>query len=532
MENLQKYTKLRCCINSQYGILIGASIALLLLSSRAYSQQRDYDKIWVQGQDVTYTSMFSGAAPPVNLVVAVANRLYFTYGNSNICDSAGNLLLICDGYNLYDKDLNLLEDGDTLVPNRIYARYGSSPATQSSIILPFDNGIYRVITPTASDSEMINYWEQPQKGRALFDLLLYHEVDMSANSGAGKVTKRMIPLLENVQLSKTQMMACRHGNGKDWWLLKQASDTNMIYKFLFTQDRIYGPYVQGFAEPHFSKWDICGQAMFSKDGSKYATTIQGFKKIFLADFDRCSGVLSNPKVIDVPGQHTHNPFDTAQRDSSTCGLSFSPNSRFLYVNSFYGVQQIDLLDTNPATAWTTLSGPDTTWNWFQQYSNIYPGPDAKLYIGNWNGGCGQMSVINNPDAKGIAAGFCSKCLRFPGFVFQGDTYFAGVATPPCMPNYHLGPTNPLCNFTSVEASEQDKEFVLYPNPADDLIHIKSAVDGIIQILDYTGRMVASQKVSRNTRATVATSHFTPGIYLYRLTTGEQQVSTGKIIIAR
>jgi len=62
---------------------------------------------------------------------------------------------------------------------------------------------------------------------------------MNANGGAGKVLKRMQPLMENAELRKTQMMACRHANGKDWWLLKQAGDSNTICKFLFTQDSVY-----------------------------------------------------------------------------------------------------------------------------------------------------------------------------------------------------------------------------------------------------------------------------------------------------
>jgi len=40
-------------------------------------------------------------------------------------------------------------------------------------------------------------------------------------------------LIQNANLRKTQMMACRHGNGKDWWLLKQEGDSANVHVFLF-----------------------------------------------------------------------------------------------------------------------------------------------------------------------------------------------------------------------------------------------------------------------------------------------------------
>ncbi len=72
---------------------------------------------------------------------------------------------------------------------------------------------------------------------------------MNANGGAGKVTQRMVPLMQNANLRKTQMMACRHGNGKDWWLLKQEGGNADEHTFLFTQDSVYDKGVQLFNNP-------------------------------------------------------------------------------------------------------------------------------------------------------------------------------------------------------------------------------------------------------------------------------------------
>jgi len=511
-----------------------ALLCLFICCFRSNAQGNKFDNVWIQGESVIYSTLFNGVNTPLNQKL-INGPIYFEFGNSNICDSLGKVVFICDGYNIYDTTFQYMDGGDTLVPHMIYDRYyGWSGYSQSSIILPFRNGIYRVITPTASDSEMINYWwNHPEKGRALFDLLLYHEVDMKANGGRGEVTKRMVPLLEDVKLSKTQMMACRAGDGQSWWLLKQASDTNMVYKFLFTEDGIFGPFIQGFAEPHFTKWDICGQAMFSQDGMQYATTIQGARKVFVADFDRCSGYLSHPRIYNVPLQLTGVPYDSTERDSSTCGLAFSPNGRFLYVNGFFSVQQLDLENPDSATAWTKIGGMDTTWDQFQLYSNIYPGPDGKLYIGNWNGFAGQMSVINSPDQKGITADFCPKCLRFPGHVSGGVVRFAGVSTPPCMPNYHLGATTPPCYPTGVRPPEErEQKFLLYPNPTHGTVALQYEQPGLLLFYDVLGRVAGSFSLpSTGREAVIDLSFLQPGVYQYLYQSKGGYRVVGKLVLA-
>ncbi len=499
------------------------------------AQVGKWGNIWVQGDVKTFTTTFNGSNTPINQAPYPVNQLYFHGGNSNICDSAGNLMLVSDGYKIYDRNLSLIEGGDTLVSHLLYDYYdGSSVSPQSSIILPFPNGKYRMITPTASDSEVLNYWwNHPEKERALFDLLLYDEIDMNANGGAGRVTKRMVPLLRDVKLSKTQMMACRHGDGQSWWLLKQASDTNMIYKFLFTADSVYGPYIQGFSEPHFTKWDVCGQAMFSADGTKYATTTLRAGKVFIADFDRCSGMLSNPKVVDIPLQLSQNPADSAERDSSAVGLCFSPNGRFLYVSGFFTVQQYDLQDSNPATAWTLLGGPDTTWQVFQRYDNIYPGPDGRLYIGNLGGLQGQMSVITNPDAKGAAAGFCPKCLRFPSYLFFGVTRYMSVTNPPCMPNYSLGPANPIC-YPTVAVPHKPVPLAplrIYPNPAHSTIIVETSQAGLLELYDYAGKRISTLHLQTG-KFSIEVQDFATGIYLYRFVREHGERITGTIEVIR
>ncbi|MBK6331152.1 MAG: hypothetical protein IPF62_11810 [Bacteroidetes bacterium] len=161
------------------------------------------------------------------------------------------MILCSDGFNIYNSIGNYLDEGDTIVPPYYFnIQSGFSIASQSSIFIPMDSDKYYFITPTFSD---LRYDDcHNNNGNCYFDLLLYNVIDMKVNGGAGKVVKRMLPLMENAELRKTQMMACRHSNGKDWWLLKQGGDSNTIYKFLFQQDTVIN---YGFQKFDYPVWE-------------------------------------------------------------------------------------------------------------------------------------------------------------------------------------------------------------------------------------------------------------------------------------
>ena len=506
---------------------------LLLISNNIAFCQNDYGKVWVQGGPVSFTSVFNGNAVTNNYFDTV-NNFMFEAGHSNICDSAGNLILCSNGFHIYNQNRTIIDNGDSLVSDALIDfNPEGSRYTQSSLFLPLGNGKYCFITATASDYEVNTYWQHLNLGRCEFDLLLYNIVDMKANSGQGKVVKRKIPLLQNVQLSKCQMMACRHGDGKSWWLLKQVQKNNFIYKFLITQDSVYGPFTQSFAQPVFSLAEVAGQSMFNDDGTRYATTCRGTGKVFVADFDRCSGNLSNPLVYQMPFSTIMNPYDsTIFVDSFSEGLCFSPNGRFVYVSNYYHIQQLDLQDPNPNTQWTVVAAMDTTWDYFQEYSSIYPGPDGKIYIGNWNALSAQMSVINNPNIKGAGCNFCPRCLRFPKYHFSPTNIGGGVMQPPCMANYRLGATNPICWPVGIEpVHSEENELKVYPNPATESITIEYTLGGILEITDLEGRITKHISLSGDSgKLRVNITNITNGIYFYRHIIDGQLKGTGKIVI--
>ena len=421
------------------------------------------------------------------------------HGFSNICDSSGNIKLISNGCNILSPNKNIF-DGCDSIGGRAYINhyYGVSSGSQASLFIPLADNVYYLIVGSASEVEF-SQWGGSHD--AVFDLLLYNKIDMNGNGGLGKVVSREVPILQNVTLSKTQIMACKHANGVDWWLLKQYRGANKVHKFLFTKDSVFDEGTQSFSEPTFSWYDQSGQSKFSEDGTKYATTCRGTGKIFLADFNRCTGNLSSPKVYNIPEQY--NALDTTAKETFTQGLSFSPNGRFLYISMYFNIMQLDLLDNDSATAWYHVAGLDTTINAFQLYSDVALGPDNKLYFGNYSGLSKQMSIVENPNIKGVGCNFCPRCLRMPK---------QGVTDPPCMPNYELGADSSICWSVGVhEVVKQKEEWVVYPNPTSSKIYIKNAkYQSKKELYNSVGQLMLATKENE-----IDVSRFAKGMYYIR-----------------
>jgi hypothetical protein len=298
------------------------------------------------------------------------------------------------------------------------------------------------------------------------------------------------------------MMACRHGNGKDWWLLKNEGDQGNVHTFLFTQDSVYDKGVQVFPQPNWGPWDIQGQSTFNSDGSRFATTSHGSSTgyIFLADFDRCHGLLSNPFIIQMPLGSQHNPNDTTLWDRLSMGLCFSENNQFLYVISYTNVYQYDLQDGT----WFHVAGLDTLPNAAQGYQNAYMGPDGKIYIGNVGGLSKQMSRIDNPDVKGAGCNFCPRCLRLDSL--GANAY---VGTPPCMPNYGLG-AKTCWPLATNQLSNLNEALDVYPNPSSSVFYFKNKHGKKKELFTMLGELLFT-----TTKDEIDVSRYSKGVYYLR-----------------
>lgn len=462
--------------------------------------QTNFGKSWLIGQ-YGYSVEFDMPAYIHDTTIFANVNAYFTRGKSNICDSNGNLILLCNGMNIYDANGNFLDGGDTLIPKNYYNEaLGISHGAQESLFLPVANKKYYMVTPTMNDTQFYNC-KNIHPWKAPFNLMLYNVIDMNANAGAGKVTQRMKPILENKEIFKTSMQACRHANGKDWWLLKQGGDSsigNVVYKFLFTQDSVYDMGMQTIPFPFRGYPDLWGQMAFSKDGKRWACTLPNNKdgEVYLGDFDRCTGMLSNFQKKNIYPQATGFPIPGPQQDTTNAGLCFSPNGNLLYISRYSHIVQLSLQNNSQYKVY----GMDTAYNYFMGYIVMYLGPDNKIYIGHKDGFSKQMSTIDNPDVQGAGCNFCRKCLR-------SQSYYGYLYSPPNMPDYELGADLPCWPLGYESVAAEEEVFSIYPNPSSGMVTIKTDSKHSRELYNSMGQQLMSTFQNE-----IDMKHYSKGIY--------------------
>jgi hypothetical protein len=462
-------------------------LLIMLTSIMSNSQNKSSNNIIFGGGGMV-AQFTDTSKPTTHLYFPNITKSYFYGGSSCISDSAkGNLILLCNGMQLYDTLGNIVENGDSIVPSKIYDSnpFPVCPNNQGSIILPKgSNGEFYVIVCTTTDTNF-----DPSK----YNLLQYHVVDMNANGGMGKVTQKNIPILEHQLISKVGMQAVRHANGYDWWLLKQGLDSNTVYSFLVTKDSIVLDTTMKFTEPFFGKYDLAGQNAFSKDGTKYAYACGGVKtkgsQLYIADFDRCYGTLSNLQILLVPYDSTLSPLDdqwVGEKDSLITGIAFSENNRFLYVSRRYNLYQYDLWESNPANAWYHIQyGIDTTFLYFFPFGKMERAVDGRIYIGQWGGSSGiKIKTINKPNEKGNACDYCPSCLQFPSVAYS-------VSSPSTQPDFNLGAIALCFPLSNEELIMNNEELIIYPNPSSTIFYIKNKKGKKKELYNSVGELVLS-----------------------------------------
>ena len=445
---------------------------------------------------------------------SVWKTLDFFATNSSICDTNGNLLFYTNGIWIANKNNDSLQNTTDFNPGWATDHYSSQSigmgTPQGVIILPKPNSdslfeIFHVSGEPIEDSTQV----QPLE-------LRFSEVDMSIDNSLGAINSgvKNIQLVEDT-LVWGRLTACKHANGRDWWIITHRWNSTLYYKDLLTPDSIYGPFEQNIGSI-ISKDDYWGQACFSPDGSKFAYINCDYNFDYM-EFNRCSGEFFNHINIVFPDSIVSQ------------GLSFSPNSRFIYCNTYTQLFQYDTWNTDMSSSiilidTVALNQPGIE-EWFAEQMLA---PDSKIYISTYHGVKG-MHVINYPDSLGVACGFTKMGLLLPAY---------NVHCVPNHPNYDLGPlsgsdcdTLYLTNTTTV----YNFSFSINPNPSSNILNIvyNTTEDCLLTFFDINGKQVASISLFHYFKNRLLNvSELPPGVYLAVVSCKGERVWSEKVVVQR
>ncbi|MBS1922978.1 MAG: T9SS type A sorting domain-containing protein [Bacteroidetes bacterium] len=488
------------------------TISIILLHGFSCLGQ-GYNHNYLLGYDVVgmppYTSSGKAIAEidSINFnVFSQVRKMKFMEAQANISDSAGNLLFYTNGCWIANATGDTMVNGGGLNPGPFangYCSFGfPKPITQ--VILPYPDSVgkYLLLHQTGDVSVY------PRN-------LYYSIIDMSLDSGRGAVTlKNQIAFSDTLVFGVT---ACKHANGRDWWVAVLKDSSDVVFTVLLTPNGITNIQQQHLNVPMHTSFSSI-QA-FSPDGTKYAyitmspTGIMGkpYKRdIRLFDFDRCSGLFSNSKYTLLP-------------DSIYgLGLGFSPNSKLLYQFSQINIYQYDL---QAAQIWQTqqlVAQYDTfSYGGWTDFCYMYLAANGKFYISSCSG-APYFGVIDQPDSAGLTCNVLQHAVQTPCYLG-----FSHVNHP----NYYLDRLigSPCDTLTSInDLKEHDFHFSIAPNPSNGSFKIMYLLPqnckGTFEVFDITGKKVFSYNLPPwSTMQYISLPKIASGIYQCVITSGNERV---------
>jgi hypothetical protein len=464
--------------------LFAVSNALLAQPNRDYKR----DRVWLFGYTVSQANPDFGNTivdfnqnPPS--VTSIGQQMNLDMQNAIMSDTLGQLIFYTNGQEVYNKNHQRMLNG-IINLNDVWNLYFQNGQTQglglcqSALALPMPNytNLYKLFYVQVNRLENIY----------IANKLLTATIDMNTNNHIGSVITKDVPIWQNDTLNGSTQTACRHANGRDWWILIHRYGLDTTYRFLLDPT---GVHLKGkqHLQAH-APVDSCGEswyACFSPDGSKYAIYNALNIGVYLYNFDRCTGELSNRKILKS-GQYNG-------------GVAFSPNSRYLYYTDNYVVIQYDTDAPNINATRDTVGVRDTTVLSMGFYENYYGfpqlAPDGKIYM-NMIGGSTYLHSINQPDIGGDACDTRMGTILLPHWTFR---------TMPNFPNFRLGALRGSpCDTLGIEegvtvgvASPPPKEDFLrvYPNPAGSVLYIAAEnIKGNVYLCNALGQQVKTAPI--------------------------------------
>lgn len=474
-------------------------ILIFLLMTWEFCSGQKQGNIWYFGD---HAGLDFNSGVPVSIS---DGQTYLQYGHAEgtavICDSAGSLLFYSNGEKIWNRNHQIMMNGDSILSN--------FSSTQSSLIIPLPGSQHLFYLFTVDD---FNYHHLQYGFR-------YSVIDMCMDSSLGAVVsaQKNILILDTVS---EKLTAVRHHNGIDYWIIVHKYYSDAFYAYRFTSNGVNDTVITHIGSAHRencippspdSTRAAIGNMKASPNGKKIAlvctNTCRNLRELF--DFNDSTGVVSN--FVDLVDLQLNTAY----------GVSFSPDNSKLYIadNAPGNIFQYDV----------TAGGgnQDSIKNSkIQVVTNLYAilgiqlGPDGKIYVTRLPKHF--IAAINNPNQQGLACNFQDSV------VYLGSG-ICSYGLQNMIDSYSYSNTVINCS-TGINEVEENNFISIYPNPTTSsfTLNISSEGEIFLQIINPLGEVVYAVNLFGKNEY-VVDANFTKGIYFVRVRVGAKNV-VRKLII--
>jgi hypothetical protein len=485
---------------------------LLLFANETNSQGLNHT--WLLGYIASDTLMRINFDSSSATLVTEIRKMPVQDTQGNISDENGNFLMSSNGIWIANSMGDTMPNGNNLNP-------GFSATSLKSLGMVVLNG--NIILPMPGDTNKFVMFHQTLADFTNYAInIFYTVIDKTLDGGKGDVITK-----NNVALSGAfgyGMTACKHGNGRDWWIVALNNTGNIIHKFLLSPNNVQYIGNQNLNVPAYGDWS--GQPVFSPDGNKFAyrhgygTSSNWNQNMRLFQFDRCNANFILDTIVDYT--------DSLQG----YGACFSPNSRYLYFDSYQHLYQFDTDSTSMVGSLQIVATNDTHPSpsppFYTNFHSMYLAANGKIYITSSNGVI-DLHYINFPDSANTSCDVHLHDFHLPKF---------NARSVPVHPNYYLGrKIGSQCDtLTSInDLAEHDFRFSISPNPSNGNFKIIYLLPqnkkGTLHIFDVTGKEVYKQNLPQwSTLQNISLPKLSSGVYNCTITSAGERVNKKLVIL--
>jgi hypothetical protein len=455
-------------------------ITSLFIFSSLFCLSQKQGAIWYFGDHAGLDLSNSMATPLVNGATYNAGT-NGSEGTAVLSDSAGNLLFYTNGQYAWNRNHQIMPNGDSLL--------GNISSTQSAIIVPKPGSsrYFYIFTIDDFNNDNLKYGFR------------YSVVDICLDGGFGDIlaSEKNIKLLDTVA---EKITAVRHANGLDYWIIVHKYFSNAFYSYHLSPSGIVDTSISYIGSTHpglmVGVGGAIGELKASPDGNKLAI-VNGQSAPNIAEYfnyNRNTGIVSDCVSVQTNSNYSY------------YGVSFSPDNSKLYISCWLNNNGIYQFDLNAGGG-----NPDSVKASKTQVTNLtcyamQLAMNGKIYISR-AGNPGYVSVINYPDNPGLSCGFKDSAIYL-----NGKTCSLGL--PNFIDSYDYSNTTYDCSNGIEELSI--KQALLYPNPTSGNFSIKTLYGvAIISIYNSLSQAVYENKhPSQNQEIDLSDQN--PGVYFCKI----------------
>lgn len=449
----------------------------------------------------------------VSISAIPVNGSFQRGASTSISDTLGNLLLTFNGKYLYKAN-------GAIVDTFFYGLYDTMTVASG-------HALFLKLNKNDDEYYLINSY-----GRFIDNhpILAGYEPELYLTKIKKSIENYVIDEKMNIILSDSttggQLVACRHANGRDWWVVKSGLYKNKFFIGLLSPVGIEMNTI--FTNVAADYQSSVAFNFFSPDGTKFFH-YAGFNDRILweYDFDRCLGTLSNP--IEHSLFDLLDPYDVPP-------MCPSPDGKLIYIRksnpqTFQAeLTQYDLITGQSFLIDINTYGPLLSPNLKAIYSPRYiQAIPPATYGENW------LDVVYSPNNFGANCSFQSMVYNLQNFVLGGAI--------PNYANFRLGPIDGSpCDTLGLDnpvlIKELEKEVldcIVYPNPWANELEIKLARSSeyTISITDMLGKLhYSAQFNGAEHQLDLSGQISSEGIYWVEIVDTKRGLRAGKKIVRK